>query len=64
MLEIPFQDTRSDGDRRWTDHARWRRIRFDEIIDLIQRVDALNRRELTELREAVDRKADALRATD
>lgn len=64
MLRIPFQDTRSDGNRRWSDMLKWKRLRVDEINDLINRCEVLNRQDLMELRTTINRRLENLRSTE
>jgi hypothetical protein len=60
MLRIPFQDTRSDGNRRWSDMLKWKRLRVDEINDLINRCEVLNRKDLMALRTTINRRLETL----
>jgi hypothetical protein len=60
MLRIPFQDTRSDGNRRWSDMLKWKRLRVDEINDLINRCEVLDRKDLMALRTTINRRLETL----
>lgn len=64
MLKIPFQDTRSGANRRWTDHLKQKQIRLAEIIDVIHCVDALDRQELLEVQANINRKLEAFGKAD
>ena len=59
MMTISFQEQRSDGNRRWTDHLKLKRIRFAELIEMMHGVDALDRHELLEARALINRKLEA-----
>ena len=63
MLKIPFQDTRNDGNRRWSDMLKWKQLRVDEINDLIIRCEVLNLRDLMALRTTIDRRLEKLQST-
>jgi hypothetical protein len=60
LLRIPFQDSRSDGNRRWSDMLKWKRLRVDEINDLINRCEVLDRKDLMALRTTINRRLETL----
>ena len=64
MLPIPFQDSRSNGNRRWSDLLRCKQLLVDEIDDLIDRCEMLNGDDLLKLRRTINRKLNDIRHSD
>ncbi len=55
-MQIPFQDSRADGNRRWTDYKKLKRVRFFEICDLLDNCNELREPELIELNTLIENK--------
>jgi hypothetical protein len=55
-MKIPFEDRRMSMNRRWTDIQKIHEFRFSELSDLIQNCRELEKNELFELKEIIDKK--------
>ncbi|MFN2436795.1 MAG: hypothetical protein ABR513_06875 [Desulfotignum sp.] len=55
-MKIPFEDRRMSMNRRWTDIQKIHKFRFNELSDLIENCRELERNELCELKEIIDKK--------
>jgi len=55
-MKIPFQDSRTGGNRRWTDYRKWQKIRFLEIYELLENCNELKEPELMELSRLIENK--------
>ena len=55
-MQIPFQDSRADDNRRWADYKKLKRVRFLEIYDLLEKCNELREPELIELNTLIENK--------
>jgi len=62
MIKIPFQDSRSTLNRRWTDILKINSFRFQELSELIETCDDLGKEELFELKLVIEKKLSLFRA--
>ena len=56
MLNIPFEDTRSEMQRRWTDIRKINKANFFEVYDFIDNRRDFSYDELLQLKELVNSK--------
>ncbi|HSL60290.1 MAG TPA: hypothetical protein VK885_00800 [Desulfotignum sp.] len=55
-MKIPFEDRRMSMNKRWTDIRKMHEFRFRELSDLIENCNELERTELCELKQIIDKK--------
>ena len=59
-MKIPFQDSRLEMNRRWTDYKRFRQIRFKELYETLENFKEFMEPELLQLRELIENKLKAM----
>jgi hypothetical protein len=55
-MKIPFQDTRTDMCRRWTDFRRLQEARFMDLYESVEESRELGRAELEKLQSLINEK--------
>lgn len=57
-MKIPFEDSRMEMKRRWTDIQKMHQTRFFDVYDFIDDCNKFSREELSQLQELINTKMD------
>ena len=64
MMKIPFQDSRSGMNRRWTNYKNLQKVRLLQVYDIIDNCNELSESELTELSGLIEPLCVVVQKTD